>query len=148
MRISKGLYSFSLEAISISLLPLVFLKSLMKSHGIAHCSMGSPPVSADVCQACLRISPQFRIPAVFYMSQALSWNSFSIRTWTSHLQKGWGTQKQQSLPFWRHGTHFTKDNFPQSVGGVHALGMILIRRIWLRSLTCAVHSRLCTPVRL
>ena len=133
---------------SIFLLPFVFLKSLMKSHGIAHCSMESLPILADVCQACLRISLQFHVPAVLYMSQALSCISFSIRTWASHLQKGWGTQKQKSLPFWHHGTHFVKDNFPQSVGGVDAFGMILIRRTRLRPLTCAVHSSLCTPMRI
>ena len=133
---------------SIFLLPLVFLKNLMKSQGIAHYSMESLPISADVHQACLRISLQFRVPAVLDMSQALSCISFSIRTWASHLQKGWGMQKQQSLPFWNHGTHFAKDNFPQSVGGVDAFRIILIKRTWLRSLTCAVHSRLCTPENL
>ena len=45
------------------------------------------------------------------------------------------------------GTGFMEDNFPMGRGGEGGLGMILVRSIQPRSLLCAAHSRVPTPMR-
>ena len=59
-----------------------------------------------------------------------------IDLWSSHPQ-----------PFWQQGLVLWKIIFPWTLTG-DGLGMNLIRRAQPRSLSCTVHSRVCTPVRI
>ena len=55
---------------------------------------------------------------------------------------------QRSQTFLARGTSFFEDNFSWTRVEGYDFGMVLLRSVQPRSLTCAVHSRVCASMRI